>query len=80
MPKTIAEIYDTLTETSQQEVFDFMLYLVQKEKKYSGVTKTKRKNERLSALSDLAGSMKEIWKNTDALEYQNSHRQERNFD
>lgn len=32
MPKTIAEIYDTLTETSQQEVFDFMLYLVQKEK------------------------------------------------
>ncbi len=36
-----------------------------------------RKLKRMTALSEFAGSMKETWKNVDALEYQKMLREER---
>ena len=36
-----------------------------------------RKQKRLTALSDFAGSMKDTWKDVDALEYQKKLREER---
>ncbi len=36
-----------------------------------------RKLKRISALSDFAGSMKDTWKDVDALEYQKKLREER---
>ena len=78
MPKPVADIYDTLTLSAQQEVYDFMLYLLQKQQKLSeNMQKESRKQKRLAALSEFAGSMKEIWKDIDALEYQKSLREER---
>ena len=32
MPQAVAELYNTLSLTAQQEVYDFMMYLVQKQK------------------------------------------------
>lgn len=32
MPQAVAELYNTLTLTAQQEVYDFMMYLAQKQK------------------------------------------------
>ena len=78
MPKPVADIYDTLTLSAQQEVYDFMLYLLQKQQKLSeNMQKESRKQKRLAALSEFAGSMKETWKDIDALEYQKSLREER---
>ena len=80
MPKPVADIYDTLTLSAQQEVYDFMLYLLQKQQKLSeNMQKESRKQKRLAALSEFAGSMKETWKDIDALEYQKSLREERTF-
>ena len=36
-----------------------------------------RKQKRMTALSDFAGSMKDTWKDVDALEYQKKLREER---
>lgn len=36
-----------------------------------------RKQKRMAALSEFAGSMKDTWKDIDALEYQKSLREER---
>lgn len=33
MPQAVAELYNTLTLSAQQEVYDFMMYLVQKQEK-----------------------------------------------
>ena len=32
MPQAVAELYNTLSLSAQQEVYDFMMYLVQKQK------------------------------------------------
>ena len=39
-----------------------------------------RKLKRITALSDFAGSMKDTWKDVDALEYQKKLREERTID
>ena len=39
-----------------------------------------RKLKRITALSDFAGSMKDTWKDVDALEYQKKLREERSID
>ena len=39
--------------------------------------KESRKQKRMAALSEFAGSMKETWKDVDALEYQKKLREER---
>lgn len=78
MPRTVSDIYDTLTLTAQQEVYDFMMYLLQKEQNLSeSLQKDTRKKKRMAALSEFAGSMKETWKDIDALEYQKSLREDR---
>ena len=78
MPKPVADIYDTLTLTAQQEVYDFMMYLLQKQQNLAeNAQKETRKQKRMAALSEFAGSMKETWKDVDALEYQKSLREER---
>ena len=33
MPQAVAEVYNALSLTAQQEVYDFMMYLVQKQQK-----------------------------------------------
>lgn len=78
MPKPVADIYDTLTLTAQQEVYDFMMYLLQKQQNLSeNIQKETRKQKRMAALSEFAGSMKDTWKDIDVLEYQKSLREER---
>ncbi len=78
MPRTVSDIYDTLTLTAQQEAYDFMMYLLQKQQKLNETIQTEtRKQKRMAALSEFAGSMKETWKDVDALEYQKRLREER---
>ncbi|MCR5081626.1 MAG: hypothetical protein K6B17_09810 [Treponema sp.] len=78
MPRPVADIYDTLTLSAQQEAYDFMLYLLQKQQKLSeNMQIENRKQKRMAALSEFAGSMKDTWKDIDALEYQKSLREER---
>ncbi len=78
MPRPVAEIYDTLTLAAQQEAYDFMMYLLQKQQNLSeAMQKEARKQKRMAALSEFAGSMKETWKGVDPLEYQKNLREER---
>ena len=78
MPKPVADIYDTLTLSAQQEAYDFMMYLLQKQQKLAEtMQKDSRKQKRMAALSEFAGSMKDTWKGVDALEYQKNLREER---
>ena len=80
MPEPVADIYDTLTLSAQQEVYDFMMYLLQKQQKLSeSLQKDTRKQKRMAALSEFAGSMKETWNGVDALEYQKNLREERSI-
>ena len=78
MPTPVADIYNSLTLMAQQEVYDFMMYLLQKQQNSSeSLKKDARKQKRLSALSEFAGSMKETWKDVEVLEYQKQLREER---
>mgnify|MGYP002627508695 CR=1 FL=1 len=78
MPQAVEELYNTLTLTAQQEVYDFMMYLLQKQQNLTEtLQKESRKQKRMAALSEFAGSMQETWKNVDALEYQKKLREER---
>ena len=78
MPRPVADIYDTLTLTAQQEAYDFMMFLLQKQQKnVENMQKEERKEKRMAALSEFAGSMKDTWKDIDALEYQKKLREER---
>lgn len=78
MPRPVAEIYDTLTLTAQQEVYDFMMYLLQKQQNVTEPLQTEsRKQRRMAALSEFAGSMKDTWNGVDAIEYQSKLREER---
>ena len=78
MPKPVAELYDTLTLGAQQEAYDFMMYLLQKQQNLTETMhKESRKQKRMAALSEFAGSMKDTWKDVDTLEYQKKLREER---
>ncbi|MGN0729746.1 hypothetical protein [Treponema sp.] len=78
MPRSVADIYDTLTLTAQQEVYDFMMYLLQKQQNVTEPLQTEsRKQRRMAALSEFAGSMKDTWNGVDAMEYQSKLREER---
>ena len=80
MPRPVADIYDTLTLTAQQEAYDFMMFLLQKQQKnVENMQKEERKEKRMAALSEFAGSMKDTWKDIDALEYQKKLREERSI-
>ena len=78
MPKELSDVYNTLTLTAQQEVYDFVMYLLQKQEKNTETKhKEVRRQRRLQALSEFTGSMKNSWKDIDALEYQRTLREER---
>lgn len=78
MQRPVAELYDTLTLTAQQEAYDFIMYLLQKQQHLTEtMQKDVRKQKRMAALSEFAGSMKDTWKDVDALEYQKKLREER---
>ncbi len=78
MPKPVAELYDTLTLNAQQEAYDFMMYLLQKQQNLSKeMKKDTRKQKRMAALSEFAESMNDTWKDIDALQYQKNLREER---
>ncbi|MBR4322714.1 DUF2281 domain-containing protein [Treponema sp.] len=80
MPQAVAEVYNALSLTAQQEVYDFMMYLVQKQQKtLENKKKESRKQKRLEALSQISGSMKDIWTDVDVLEYQRKMREERSI-
>lgn len=79
MSEAVTQLYNNLTFAEQQEVYDFILYLTQKEKKPVDDAESERKKNRLEALNEFAGSMQETWKNVDALEYQKNLRSERNI-
>ncbi|MDY6398347.1 MAG: DUF2281 domain-containing protein [Treponema sp.] len=80
MPQAVAEVYNALSLTAQQEVYDFMMYLVQKQQKtLENNKKESRKQKRLEALSQISGSMKDIWTDVDVLEYQRKMREERSI-
>lgn len=80
MQKVVADVYNTLTLTAQQEAYDFIKYLAQKQESSPAFFKKEsRKQKRQAALSEFAGSMKETWKDEDALEYQTRLREERSL-
>lgn len=80
MSQAITDVYNRLTQSAQQEVYDFMMYLVQKqEKAKKNKQDTSRKEKRLEALSQISGSMKEIWEGIDPLEYQKNMREDRSL-
>ncbi len=57
-----------------------MMYLLQKQQNLTEtMQKDARKQKRMTALSEFAGSMKETWKDIDALEYQKKLREERSI-
>ena len=57
-----------------------MMYLVQKQQKtLENKKKESRKQKRLEALSQISGSMKDIWTDVDVLEYQRKMREERSI-
>lgn len=71
MPENMTELYNSLSFLSQQEVYDFMLFLLQKQEKGTLLEQRFVKREkRKAALAEFAGSMKELWEGVDALEYQ----------
>lgn len=78
MPKPVAELYNTLNRTAQQEAYDFMMYLLHKQQNLTEMMhKETRKQKRMAALTDFAESMKESWNDVDALEYQKRLREDR---
>ena len=78
MPRSVADIYDTLTLTAQQEVYDFMMYLLQQQQNVTEPLQTESRNQiRMAALSEFAGNMKDTWNGVDAMEYQSKLREER---
>ena len=78
MPDNVVQLYNTLTTQAQEEVYDFMMYLVQKEEKnvFQSDAKDEQK-KRLAALYEFAGSGKHLWNGIDALAYQQKLREER---
>ncbi len=80
MQEKVAEIYNTLSLSAQEEVYDFMMYLAQKQEKSSfDIQERSKKEKKIKALSEFGASMKEAWKAEDGLEYQNKLREERNL-
>ncbi len=78
MSEAVNEIYQTLSVSAQKEVYDFMLFLYQRQiAEQQKQHEEAQVQEKLSALYKLSGSMKDIWKGEDALEYQNKVREER---
>ena len=78
MPENMTELYNSLSFSSQQEVYDFMLFLLQKQEKGTLLEQRFVKREkRKAALAEFAGSMTELWEGVDALEYQQGLREER---
>ena len=62
MPENMTELYNSLSFSSQQEVYDFMLFLLQKQEKGTLLEQRFVKREkRKAALAEFAGSMKELW-------------------
>lgn len=75
----LAEEIKTLPESYISQISDFIVYLKLKEK-FDDYEKSEiSKKNRLSALSEFAGSMKNTWEGIDALDYQKNLREERNL-
>ena len=80
MSAAVIELYNTLTEEAQKEVYDFMLFLVhKKESVFGDKIKLQKKNDRKKALYEFAGSKKNSFGTIDGLDYQNKLREERSF-
>ena len=63
---------------AENKVFESIMNGLNESLSYAkGDTSKARKQKRMSALSEFAGSMKETWKDVDALEYQKKLREER---
>ena len=78
MPEAMLNVYNSLSASAQQEVNDFMMFLAQREPQV--VSKENRKDtieDRLKALYEFAGSMKDLWKGVDPVEYQRQMREDR---
>ena len=81
MPENVLALYNTLDYAAQQEVCDFILFLVQKhEKAEIQLQDEMRKKNRQMVLSALSGIMKETWKEIAPLQYQAQLREERNIE
>ena len=78
MPEAMLNVYNSLSASAQQEVNDFMMFLAQREPQV--VSEENRKDtieDRLKALYEFAGSMKDLWKGIDPVEYQRQMREDR---
>ncbi|MBR6200506.1 MAG: hypothetical protein IKQ61_09625 [Spirochaetales bacterium] len=78
MPEAMLNVYNSLSASAQQEVNDFMMFLAQREPQV--VSEENRKDtieDRLKALYEFAGSMKDLWKGVDPVEYQRQMREDR---
>ena len=81
MSGAIAELYDTMTVTEQQELYNFALSIVSKrERAETDKERDEREiQERLTALYEFAGSGTGLWDGVDAVEYQRKIREERDI-
>jgi hypothetical protein len=78
MPEAMLNVYNSLSASAQQEVNDFMMFLAQREPQV--VSEENQKDtieDRLKALYEFAGSMKDLWKGVDPVEYQRQMREDR---
>ena len=78
MPEAMLNVYNSLSASAQQEVNDFMMFLAQREPQV--VSEENRKDtieDRLKALYEFAGSMKDLWKGVDPVEYQRQMREDK---
>ena len=74
MAQALMQLYEAMSESAQQELYDFALFLVSKNEIQNSEAE---KQKKLSSLYEFAGSGKKLWAGVDALKYQNALREER---
>lgn len=74
MTETLNTIYNNLAPSEQQEVYDFMMFLVQKK---SRMSEKKEEKDWKKILDEYTGSTGGLWADEDPLEYQKRLREDR---
>lgn len=72
MPEALSKVYHILSPEEQQQLYDYALFLASKH-----LHTNQDVEDKLSALQEFAGSMKNMWGDTNPLEYQQGLRGER---
>ncbi len=81
MPEAVLNVYNSLSSEQQQEAYDFMMFLAQREPQVVSEeieeNREQRIQKRIAALNKLAGSCTGLWGDVDAVDYQRQMREDR---